>query len=179
MSSLVVNTTTDVVGSVMNIVGGHQASKAASEAAAGIKSKQDFYDSQLKALMADPSSFFSSPIFTAALKVGQGAVQAQMAASGFNRSSNIMTALQEHAQGFAAQQLLSQEQLLAGLSGAGQNLPAAEGVSVGAQGQNAMELAALAKGAGGLTGSLYGAFGGGGSSADASGLQVVGDNPYF
>lgn len=139
-----------------NAYEGHQNSNAAKGAMHNIQQKQDYYDSQLRSLMEDPSSFFSNPIFTSALKVGTDATAAQMAAGGFNRSSNIMKSLMDYGQGFASQQLLSQEQLLAGLTGAGQSLPGATQASTNAQGQSAMELAALSKGVGSMVGSYYG-----------------------
>jgi hypothetical protein len=79
-------------------------------------------------LINNPQSFFSSPVYQAAFNQGTAAVSAQQNAGGFLGSSNAAGALQAYGQTFGQQQLLSQEQLLAGMSGTGFN-PAAAGSS--------------------------------------------------
>lgn len=165
MSSMIVGVAT----SVYNAYEGHQNSNYAKGVTSRLEAKQNYYDDQLKSLMADPSSFFASPIFTKALKIGTDATQAQGAASGNNRSSTIMKSLMEYGQGFAGQQLLSQEQLLAGLSGAGQNIAPSTQAGTNAQAQSAMELVALAKGAGAMAGAFYGKGGSGYAGAESLG----------
>lgn len=182
MSSMITIAAVGVGVEGYNAYEGHQNANSAKGMASQIMAKQNYYDDQLKNLMSDPSSFFKSPIFTSAQKIGLDATAAQGAASGNNRSSTIMKSLFDYGQGFAAQQLQSQESLLAGLTGAQQSAPAAIQANTNAQGQSAEELVALSKGAGSVVGAMNP--GGGsqfspGTDVDASGLQTVGDNPFF
>jgi hypothetical protein len=140
---------------------------------------------QLQNLMQNPSSFFQSPVYQAAANEGGQQVARQEAAGGFLSSGNEATALQAYGQTFGQQQLLSQEQLLAGMSGTTANPAGALGTasSAGAQSFNQLgtllaalgQTGALGGGAGGAGGSVW--FNGGGGTAgllDTSGLSVGG-----
>lgn len=121
--------------------------------------KQDYYNQQLMQLMANPSSFLSSPIFTSSLNVGTEAVNRSEAAQGFLGSGNQATALQQFGQSFASSQLLGQEQLLGSLSGAGNASSPSQAIGAGtaAFGQSFTQLGSLlaslgySKGSGGTT----------------------------
>jgi hypothetical protein len=134
---------------------------------------------QLQQLMANPSSFFQSPVYQAAANQGGQQVARQMAAGGFLNSGNEATALQAYGQTFGQQQLLSQEQLLAGMSGTGFNPASALSGASSTEGQTFNQtgtlLAALGQ-SGALSG--YG-FGGGGSNTvpgGSSGLMDLSGN---
>jgi hypothetical protein len=108
--------------------------------------KQNDAWSQLQTLMNNPSSFFNSPVYTAAANQGGAQVSRQMAAGGFRDSGNEATALQAYGQSFGQQQFLSQEQLLAGMTGTGFNpSTAASGASsaFGAAGNSGQQLAGM------------------------------------
>ena len=89
------------------------------EATQAQKQNQSFM--QLQQLINDPSSFFDSPVYKSAAAQGSSAVARQNAAAFGPNSGNEATALQAYGQSFGAQQLLGQEQLLAGMSGTGFN----------------------------------------------------------
>jgi hypothetical protein len=122
--------------------------------------KQNLAFSQLQTLMQDPSAFLKDPLFQSSLDTGLTGVSRQMASAGYLGSGNQMTALEQYGQSFASSQLLSQEQLLAGMSGTGFNPASAAGVSAGAQGQSFQQLGTLLYALGQTSGS-----GGGGYSA--------------
>jgi hypothetical protein len=107
--------------------------------------KQDYYNNQLMQLMANPSSFLSSPLFTSTLDVGTQAVNRSQAAQGFLGSGNQATALQQFGQSFASSQLLGQEQLLGSLSGAGNASSPSQALTAGtgAFGQSFNQLGSL------------------------------------
>lgn len=88
--------------------------------------KQNVAFNQLQQLLGDPGSFFSSPVYKAAASQGSSAVARENAAQFGPNSGNEAQALQAYGQSFGQQQLLSQEQLLAGMSGTGFN-PAGAG----------------------------------------------------
>jgi hypothetical protein len=94
--------------------------------------KQDTAFNQLESLINDPASFFSSPVFQASEAQGTQAVARSNAAQSGPNSGNEATALQTFGQGFAQQQLLSQENLLAGMSGTGFNPSSAGATASGA-----------------------------------------------
>jgi hypothetical protein len=104
---------------------------------------------QLQALLNDPSSFFSSAPYQAAFGQGTKAVMRGAAAGGLNNTSTAIpaggeaTALQSFGQSFGAQQLLSQEQLLASMSGASFNPAGAGSVASGAYGAAGNSLGSL------------------------------------
>ena len=152
MSSVITVAVASVAVGAYSAYEGHKNSQAASRSAQNIENKQNYYNDQLKALMADPGSFFSNPVFTAARDQGLQATERQMAAGGFNMSGNMTSALMQQGQSFAAGQLLSQEQLLADLSGAKQNASEARNSSTAAQGQSFNELAAVMQGVGQVAG---------------------------
>jgi len=81
---------------------------------------------QLQQLITNPSSFFSSPIYTAAAGQGASAVAKENAAAYGPNSGNEAAALQKYGQSFGQQQLLSQEQLLASISGVGASASTAQ-----------------------------------------------------
>ena len=98
---------------------------------ASTQQKQNYYNSQLVQLMNNPSSFLSGSIFQSSLNTGLSAVQRNMAAGGFGGSGNMAGALEQYGQSQASGQLLSQEQLLASLSGAGNASSPAQAISAG------------------------------------------------
>lgn len=108
-------------------VGAYESSQQAgiSSEALGLASNQNarqaYSFNQLQTLMNNPGSFFDSPVYQAAFNQGSQAVAKQSAAGGFTGSTNAAEALQTFGQSFGEQQLLSQEQLLASLSGANFN----------------------------------------------------------
>lgn len=115
-----------------------QQGKTASSAlglAQDTQGKQDQYNQQLQALMQNPSSFLQNPLFQSTLNQGLSGVSRQLAAQGYLGSGNEMTALEQYGQTSANSQLLSQEQLLASLSGAQTASSPAQalGVATGAQ----------------------------------------------
>jgi hypothetical protein len=100
--------------------------------------KQDTAWQQLQTLINSPNSFFqNNTVYSAAFNQGTQAIATQSAASGLNNTSRAVPqggeaqALQAYGQSFGAQQLLNQEQLLAGMSGTGYNP-----VSAGSAAQN-------------------------------------------
>jgi hypothetical protein len=128
--------------------------------------KQDTAFNQLQELMNNPSSFFSSPVYQAAFGQGSQAVARQEAAQFGPNSGNEASALQAYGQSFGQQQLLSQEQLLASMSGTGANPAGALNTASGAS-------SAAAGGLQGLAGllSFFGTsgFGGGGNPPPGGG----------
>lgn len=119
--------------------------------------KQDQSFQQLQQLITNPGAFFDSPVYKAAADQGARAVAKTNAAQFGPNSGNEATALQTFGQGFAQQQLLSQEQLLAGMSGTGFNPTAAAQTASGAGQLAAGNLSSL----GGLM-SFFGNSGAGG-----------------
>lgn len=141
--------------------------------------KQDQSFQQLQQLLADPGSFFNSPVYKAAADQGGAQVARQNAAAFGPNSGNEAQALQAYGQSFGQQQLLSQEQLLAGMSGTGFNPSTAVSGAVQPSMNAAAGLSDLAglfsffgtgKGAGGAGG----AGAAGASSADTAGIFAAG-----
>jgi len=130
-------------------VGLYEANQSASiqRAALGIAqgqfNNQQYYNSQLMQLMANPSSFANNPAYSFATAQGEDAVARETAAGGFNNSGNQAAALQAYGQGAAYSGLYGQESLLAGISGLGFNPAAATGVASNAQGQTFNELGSV------------------------------------
>lgn len=121
--------------------------------------KQDQAFRQLQDLITNPGAFFDSPVYKAAADQGARAVAKTNAAQFGPNSGNEATALQTFGQGFGQQQLLGQEQLLAGMSGTGFNPTTAAGTASGAGQLAAGNMASL----GGLM-SFFGNSGGGGGA---------------
>lgn len=94
--------------------------------------KQDQAFQQLQQLISNPNSFFDSPVYKTAADQGAQAVAKTNAAAFGPNSMNEATALQSFGQQFGQQQLLGQEQLLAGMSGTGFNPTVAAGTASGA-----------------------------------------------
>jgi hypothetical protein len=124
--------------------------------------KQNTAFNQLQTLISNPSSFFDSPVYTAAANQGGAQVARQEGAAFGANSGNEAQALQAYGQSFGQQQLLSQEQLLAGMSGTGFNPSGALGGASSATASAAGSLASL----GGLLGFMgtSGAAAGGGDT---------------
>jgi hypothetical protein len=133
------------------------------------RAKQDQSFQQLQDLINNPASFFSSPVYQAAANQGSQAVARQNAAAFGPSSGNEATALQTFGQSFGQQQLLSQEQLLAGMSGVGFNPAGALGTASGAASSAAGGLSSL----GGLL-SFFGNSGGGGTTGGSVTGNVAG-----
>lgn len=123
--------------------------------------KQNQSYMQLQQLMQDPGSFLQNPLFQSSLDTGLKGVSRQMGAQGYLGSGNEATALEQFGQSFASSQVLSQEQLLAGMSGTGFNPASAVNVGAGAQSQSFQQLGTLLYALGQTGGSTWGAGGGG------------------
>ncbi len=146
-------------GAVTNAgVAGDAESIAANQA-----SKQNTAFNQLQTLLNNPQSFFSSPVYTAAANQGGAQVARQNAAAFGPNSGNEATALQAYGQSFGQQQLLSQEQLLAGMSGTQYNPSSSLQVASGAASSSASSLSSL--------GGLLSFFGNSGMAGGASSLS--------
>jgi hypothetical protein len=185
MSGLITAVTAVGIG-----VGAYEASQehAIQEQALGLAQtqaqKQNTSWDQLQQLMANPASFFQSPVYQSAEQQGGATVARQMAAGGFLGSGNEATALQAYGQTFGQQQLLSQEQLLAGMSGTGFNPTSALNTGSSAEGQTFGQtgtlLAALGQsGAFGSGSGLFGGFSPDNSSFSGSGLSSSDLNSIF
>jgi hypothetical protein len=111
--------------------------------AANQAGKQNQAFQQLQQLISNPGSFFDSPVYKAAADQGSKAVARTNAAQFGPNSGNEATALQTFGQGFGQQQLLGQEQLLAGMSGTGFNPASASNVASGAAQSAAGNMASL------------------------------------
>jgi hypothetical protein len=98
--------------------------------------EQEQYNQQLQQLLANPNAFFSSAPYQAAFGQGVQAVQRGQAATN-PPGPGQAASLQAFGQTFGQQQLMSQEQLLASLSGAtAASSPASSlGTAAGAQAQ--------------------------------------------
>jgi hypothetical protein len=131
--------------------------------------KQDQSFQQLQQLLNDPGSFFKSPVYQAAAGQGASAVARTNAAAFGPNSGNEAQALQQYGQTFGQQQLLSQEELLAGMSGTGFNPGAVLGGASSSAGSAAGGLASL----GGLL-AFFGTSGVGGGGSGFSGAAGVG-----
>ena len=134
-------------GLVSTGVGAVEASKSNSIAgsAESLASKQageqGQYNTMLQGLMNNPSAFLNSPIFQALQQQGIGAAQTTAAGQGYAGSGNEASALETEAQGNAAGELFSQEQILASLTGLGGNAAAQTlGAASSAQSTTAQEL---------------------------------------
>src|SRR5271154_476745 len=107
-----------------------QEANAALSIAGNQEYKQNQAFDQLQTLINNPASFFGSPVYQAAFGQGTQAVSRSSAASfGGGPSGNTATALQAYGQSFGEQQLFSQEELLAGMSGTGFNPSGAVGTA--------------------------------------------------
>ncbi len=118
---------------------------------------------QLQQLIQNPGSFFSSPVYQAAFGQGTQATMRASESTGYTGSGNELTALQGYGQSFGESQLLSQEQLLAGMSGTGFNPASATQVASGANNTSFNQLGTLLA-ALGQSGSMFNGGGGGGGS---------------
>ena len=126
------------------------------------QAEQMQYNAQLMNLMANPSSIFTNPAFTAATAVGEQGVAHQMGSQFGAGSTAEAAALQGYGQSAGLSFLTSQEQLLASLSGAqAASSPAqALGAASDASGQSAQTFGSLFYG----LGALGGQYGGTGST---------------
>lgn len=115
--------------------GGSSGASAAAAAADPFASQRGQYQTQLAALMANPSSITSTPGYQFQLDQGLAAVNGSAAAGGYLNSGNRATALEKYGQDYASTQLQNQELLLAQLSGANVGSPSAAGSIL--QSQNA------------------------------------------
>jgi hypothetical protein len=120
--------------------------------------QQQAFD-QLQQLISNPGAFFDSPVYKAAAAQGSSAVARETGATYGPKSGNEAQALQAYGQSFGQQQLLSQEQLLAGMAGTGFNPAAAGQAASGAVNAGAGALSSL----GGLLSFFGSGMGGGGS----------------
>lgn len=150
-----------VAGSVYNSSQQNKVEGRALNLAQDTQNKQDWYNSQLMTLMQNPDQFLKDPMFQSTLNVGLQGVTRQTQAGGYKGSGNQLTALESYGQSFASSQLLQQEQLLGGLSGASLNPTGGLQVASNAAGSAAGSLNSLAGMA--AFGSSSGMFGGGGS----------------
>jgi hypothetical protein len=135
--------------------------------------KEDTSFNQLQELMQNPGNFFSSPVYQASAAQGTQAVARANAAGSGPNSGNEATALQTFGQSFGQQQLLGQEQLLAGMSGTGFNPAGAGTAASGAASAAAGGLNSLA----GLL-AFFGTSGVGASSASSTGGIGAGTDAF-
>lgn len=137
---------TGVIGGLSLGLGGYEASQSGSLSGEALQlaeqqaGEQSQYNKLLMSLIQNPSQFLSNPLFTSTLNTGLQSVTNQMAAQGYAGSGNMAQALEQYGQSFASGQLLSQENLLAGLTGLSANPASAIGAATSAQGQSASEL---------------------------------------
>ena len=172
--------TAAVVGVVGIAAGAYEASqqhgieKQAIGIAATQGQKQNQSYMQLQSLMQDPSAFLNNPLFQSSLDTGLQGVTRQMQAGGFKGSGNEATALEGYGQSFASGQLLSQEQLLAGMSGTGFNPASATSVGSNANSQTFNQLGTLLYALGQTGGSSFGGGGGSPGFGSSMGSTTVG-----
>jgi hypothetical protein len=81
------------------------------------QSEQEYYNSLLQQLIANPSSVTQLPGYASQMKQGTAAVASQMGSSGFAGSGNEAAALETFGQGLASSFYGQQANLLASLSG--------------------------------------------------------------
>lgn len=127
--------------------------------------KQDQAWQQLQQLISNPAGFFDSPVYKAAADQGSKATARQNASAFGPHSGNEDAALQQFGQAFGQQQLLSQEQLLAGMSGTQFN----PNTAMASSGQSSMNAAAGLSQLGGLLAFFAGSGGGAGGAAAGGG----------
>lgn len=142
--------------------------------------EQEMSFQQLQQLISNPSAFLNSPIFQDTLSQGLTGTARQMASQGYLNSGNEATALTQFGTSLASGELLSQEQLLASISGTGSASSPASSISAatGANAQSNQEVNQLLSSltfAGGLSSGLYG--GSGGGSPDFSSGIGYGTSP--
>lgn len=111
--------------------GGAQGAAAAADPFA---SQRGQYQSQLAALMSNPSSVTTTPGYQFNLQQGLLGVEGSAAANGMLNSGNVLTSLQQYGSNYASTQLNNQELLLAQLAGANVGSPGTAGQIL--QGQN-------------------------------------------
>ena len=177
MTGLITAAAVAAVGVGTEIYQGIQANKQAkfadSLASTDFNEQQGMYQA-LTQLLENPSSFASNPAYKFASQQGGKQVATNMSASGYAGSGNEAIALQQFGQQEAYSGLLSQEQLLASMTGLGassssaQNVSAATGANSNAFGQFMALLPILGATSGGI-GSLFG-----GSSSLANSTQFQG-----
>lgn len=146
-----------VISAGLGAYSASQSNKTAGRAldlAADQQGKQDLSFQQLQDLMSNPQTFFDSPVYQAAFGQGSKAVARGQAAGGFLGSGNMAAGLQEYGQSFGQQQLLGQEQLLAGMSGTGFNPTGALNTGLNAQKQTFDQLGSVLAGLGYTSGAI-------------------------
>ncbi len=128
------------------------------------QNEQMQYNNQLMNMLANPSSIFTNPAFTAATAVGEQGVAHQGAAAFGPNSTAEAAQLQQYGQGAGLSFLTSQEQLLASLSGAQAASSPTQALSTasGAASASAQSMGSLFYGLGALAGN----YGGSGSSTN-------------
>ena len=164
MTGLVTAAAVAAVGVGAGIYGEVQAGKqtgfADSLASTQFGEQQGMYQA-LTQLLENPQSFAQNPAYQFASQQGGKQIASNMSASGYAGSGNEAIALQQFGQNEAYSGLLSQEQLLASMSGLGassssaQNVSAATGASSNSFSQFLSLLPILGATSGGI-GSLFG-----------------------
>lgn len=124
-------------GSYTGYGGGSLSAAQIREIADPFYSQRSQYQTQLSNLMANPSSFLSSPLVQAMNANGIEAINRTAAAKKQLNSGNRLADLMKFGQGNAASQYFNQAQLLGGLSGAAPGSPASAA-------SNTVSLASLA-----------------------------------
>jgi hypothetical protein len=159
---------------------GKQTSFADSIAGTDFNEQQGMYN-MLTQLLENPSSFAQNPAYQFASQQGGKQVATNMSASGYAGSGNEAIALQQFGQNEAYSGLLSQEQLLASMSGLGassssaQNVSAATGASSNSFGQFMALLPILGATSGGI-GGLFGGSTPSGLGSSSGGTMDLGGN---
>lgn len=161
-------TTAAVVTAAAGAYGAYSSKRAGDKMAAlgrGQARRQDYYDSQLRALVEDPSRIYSDPGYMEAQRQGIQAIERSGTLSGFTGSGNAAIALQKFGQSFATDYLRQQQSLLASLAGGNFNPAQAMSASAGADAQAFSQL-------GNTLASLGYTFGSGGSGGTGWGGET-------
>lgn len=171
-------TTAAVVTAASSAYGAYSSAQAGKRMAGLGKAqarRQQYYDDQLHALIADPSRIYSDPGYLEAQRQGIQAIERSGTLQGFTGSGNAAIALQKFGQSFATDYLRQQQSLLASMAGGQFNPASAMSAGVNADAQAFQQLgSSLASlgytfggsgGGGGSGGSTYGGTGWGGETS--------------
>lgn len=176
------------VGVAGAAAGAYEASQSASVAREGLgiaettQSEQQYYNSMLQTLIANPGSVSSLPGFQFELDTGSKAVAAGFGPAGLAGSGNEAAALTSFGQGLAGQFYLQQTGLLASLSGVTNASSPAQGINAAtsANANSTQNISNLLNTLGfyGAIGSKGGLFSGASSGTPASIPSSIGGPGY-
>lgn len=162
------------VSSAISGGGGSSGASQAAGAADPFASQRGQYQGMLSSLINNPSSITSQPGYQFGLDQSNKAVEGSAAANGLINSGNVLTALQNNSQSYAATQLNNQELLLAQLAGANVGSPGEAGSILQGQNlQNQQSAGALGSQVGGAVTQGINSYG-----ANSSSSFFNGGNPF-